>query len=118
MLTLTEALAQLTNDKSVLGWRPRELLIRTKGNKAFLTVKWDFPEGWNYSSTQDDIENIYRPKGVSDREWFGPPQDNVVVARPIEADMSRAKLLLGADCVAKEHKAEEGIIYRLLRRED
>jgi hypothetical protein len=114
MLTLLEALAQLTDDKSVLGWRLRQVTVTIKEDKALLCVRWDFPDEYYFylaNSAEADLDHIYRPEGVSDQDWFGPPPAKVVIAPPTEADIFCAGLLLGFGAAPKGKKFEGVVIF-------
>ncbi|QGM44614.1 hypothetical protein [Methylocystis heyeri] len=114
MLTLLEALARLTDDKSALGWRLREVTATIKVDMALLCVKWDFPDEYYFylaNSAEADTDHIYRPKGVSDRDWFGPPPDKVMVAPPTEADIFCTGLLLGLSAAPKGKQCEGVVIF-------
>jgi hypothetical protein len=117
MLTLLEALAQLAHEKSILGWRLREVIATTREHSSFLSLKWDFPDEYYFyliRSYHDDIDRAYRPAGVSDREWFGPPPDKVAIMAPTEADIFCAGLLLGAE----NEKHDGKIVFRLSTQEN
>jgi hypothetical protein len=114
MLTLLEALAQLTDDKSVLGWRIREVTATIKDDKALLCVRWDFPDEYYFylaNSTEAGLDHIYRPEDVSDGDWFGPPPDKVMIAQPTEADIFCAGLLLGLGAAPKGKRCEGVVIF-------
>jgi hypothetical protein len=117
MMTLLEALAQLTEEKSILGWRPREVIATTRGSRSFVSVKWDFPDDY-YSyilkSYQEDDDDVFRPDGVSDRDWLGPPPDKVMIVTPTEGDIFCAGLLLGAN----EEKDGGKIVFRPCQRQN